>query len=58
MTPRGATLAADEAMGGHTLARHVGRTDAQLAERLQKETTSARSWRGWVRRGVRRRAKR
>jgi hypothetical protein len=30
-------LAADEAMGGHTLARHVGRTDAQLAERLRRE---------------------
>lgn len=24
-------------MGGHTLARHVGRTDAQLADRLRKE---------------------
>jgi hypothetical protein len=24
-------------MGGHTLARHVGRTDAQLAERLKRE---------------------
>jgi hypothetical protein len=30
-------LSADEAMGGHTLARHVGRTDAQLAERLRRE---------------------
>ena len=30
-------LGADEAMGGHTLARHVGRTDAQLADRLQRE---------------------
>src|SRR5205823_7736365 len=36
-TPR--DLAADEAMGGHTLARHVGRTDAQLAERLRRERT-------------------
>lgn len=24
-------------MGGHTLARHVGRTDEQLAERLRRE---------------------
>src|SRR5260221_4015953 len=30
-------LAADESMGGHTLARHVGRTDADLADRLQRE---------------------
>jgi hypothetical protein len=30
-------LARDEALGGHTLARHVGRTDAQLAERLRRE---------------------
>lgn len=30
-------LARDEAMGGHTLARHVARTDAQLRERLQRE---------------------
>lgn len=30
-------LAADEAMGGHTLARHVGKTDAELAERLRRE---------------------
>jgi len=30
-------LSVDEAMGGHTLARHVGRTDAQLAERLRLE---------------------
>jgi hypothetical protein len=27
----------DEAMGGHTLARHVGKTDAELAERLRRE---------------------
>ena len=27
----------DEALGGHTLARHVGRTDEQLAERLRRE---------------------
>jgi len=30
-------LAADEALGGHTLQRHVGRTFAQLAERLYRE---------------------
>ena len=30
-------LQRDEALGGHTLARHVGRTDAQLAERLRRE---------------------
>ena len=30
-------LAADEHRGGHTLERHVGRTDAELAERLRRE---------------------
>lgn len=30
-------LERDEALGGHTLARHVGRTDAQLADRLRRE---------------------
>ena len=30
-------LVADEAKGGHTLARHVERTDAQLRERLERE---------------------
>lgn len=30
-------LSIDESMGGHTLARHVGRTDPQLAERLRLE---------------------
>jgi len=30
-------LSKDEAEGGHTLSRHVGRTDAQLAERLRRE---------------------
>jgi hypothetical protein len=30
-------LGRDEQMGGHTLARHVGRTDAQLRERLEHE---------------------
>ena len=31
-------LSADEAQGGHTLSRHVGRSDADLQERLQRET--------------------
>ena len=31
-------LSIDESMGGHTLSRHVGKTDAQLAERLRVET--------------------
>ena len=30
-------LGRDEQMGGHTLARHVGRTDNQLRERLDRE---------------------
>lgn len=30
-------LVADEARGGHTLTRHVGRTDDQLRERLARE---------------------
>jgi hypothetical protein len=30
-------LSADESMGGHTLARHVGKTDAELVERLRRE---------------------
>jgi hypothetical protein len=30
-------LAIDESMGGHTLQRHVDRTDAELAERLRRE---------------------
>jgi hypothetical protein len=33
----GYDLAADEALGGHTLARHVGKTDAELAARLRSE---------------------
>ena len=33
----GRDLSIDESMGGHTLARHVGKTDAQLAERLRRE---------------------
>lgn len=30
-------LAIDEALGGHTLARHVGKSDAELADRLRRE---------------------
>ena len=30
-------LSVDEAMGGHTLARHVGKSDAELADRLNRE---------------------
>ena len=31
-------LSVDEAAGGHTLRRHVGRTDEELKERLRKES--------------------
>jgi hypothetical protein len=34
-------LTVDERLGGHTLQRHVGRTDAQLAERLRRERSIA-----------------
>ena len=30
-------LSIDERLGGHTLARHVGKSDAELAERLRRE---------------------
>ena len=30
-------LSVDESMGGHTLARHVGKTDAELGQRLRRE---------------------
>jgi hypothetical protein len=33
----GYDLGRDERLGGHTLARHVARTDAQLRERLERE---------------------
>lgn len=36
-------LRVDEERGGHTIARHVGRTDAQLRERLDGESISAAS---------------
>src|SRR5689334_2318109 len=35
--PTNHDLSADEAMGGHTLQRHVGRTDAELRARLDRE---------------------
>lgn len=36
----------DEQLGGHTLSRHVGRTDQQLAERLRREPniSAASTW--------------
>jgi hypothetical protein len=39
-------LSIDESMGGHTLTRHVGRTDAELAERLRREPqiSAASTW--------------
>ncbi len=39
-------LERDENLGGHTLARHVGRTDEQLAQRLRKERniSAASTW--------------
>jgi uncharacterized membrane protein len=36
-------LSADEAKGGHTLKRHVGKTDTELRERLTQERVSAAS---------------
>lgn len=30
-------LSVDESLGGHTLARHVGKTDAELDDRLRRE---------------------
>jgi Bacterial CdiA-CT RNAse A domain len=36
-------LARDEARGGHTLEKHVGRADDQLRERLRRERISAAS---------------
>jgi hypothetical protein len=47
-TPVGSryNLAKDEARGGHTLAKHVGRTDDELRERLlrEREITAASTW--------------
>ena len=36
----------DEAQGGHTLRKHVGRTDAQLVERLrhERDISAASTW--------------
>ena len=36
-------LSIDESRGGHTLARHVGRTDAELRDRLRREQISSAS---------------
>ena len=36
-------LSTDEGAGGHTLRKHVGRTDQELSERLQREDISASS---------------
>jgi hypothetical protein len=36
-------LERDERRGGHTIARHVGRTDAQLQARIRRESISAAS---------------
>jgi len=36
-------LSQDESRGGHTLQRHVGKTDAELRDRLQSEEVSAAS---------------
>jgi len=40
------SLEQDEAAGGHTLRKHVGRTDAELRERLQheREISAASTW--------------
>ena len=39
-------LARDERRGGHTLARHIGRSDAELRERLRRERSisAASTW--------------
>ena len=39
-------LSLDESMGGHTLSRHVGKTDAELRERLRAEPqiSAASTW--------------
>jgi hypothetical protein len=36
-------LSRDESRGGHTLERHIGKTDAQLRERLDEESISTDS---------------
>ena len=36
-------LARDEALGGHTLQRHIGKTDRELRERLEAESISTDS---------------
>lgn len=41
VAPDARDLAADEAAGGHTLARHIGRSDAELEARLAAEPNLA-----------------
>jgi hypothetical protein len=41
--PWSVDLERDEQRGGHTIARHVGRTDAQLRARLTRESIAAAS---------------
>lgn len=41
--PWNVDLERDERRGGHTIARHVGRTDVQLQARLRRESISAAS---------------
>jgi toxin YxiD len=43
IAPERYDLARDEERGGHTLKKHVGRTDEQLQERLRRERISAAS---------------
>jgi hypothetical protein len=40
------SLSQDEAAGGHTLRKHIGRTDAELRERLERERniSAASTW--------------
>lgn len=42
----GRDLARDESLGGHTLSRHIGRTDAELRARLSREPgiSAASTW--------------
>jgi Bacterial CdiA-CT RNAse A domain len=44
--PQQYDLTRDEELGGHTLERHIGRSDAELAERLRRERniSAASTW--------------
>ena len=46
LPPDGYDLAPDERRGGHTLARHIARTDSQLQESLRREQdiSAASTW--------------